>query len=246
MGVIGGPNIVEHKTEGNDYRLEIVYDAASVRSYPGSGTVWKNLGKLSRDKDGTLTNGPTFSDERSFLDSFGYFSFDGTNDHVLFDSTTLGDGAWTIELWAWTENAANYNLFSNSSGGPVTNSGGISSQKMYYRNYDGSWNANQSNETLTNHGNFIGGNINYWNQLVFANQADSEMSMYNNGVKFTPSDFNSETSNGGPINAVARNWFSYFNGDIAIFRYSSGTLSDKQIRDNYENYKRRFDQIVIP
>ena len=73
MGVIGGPNIIEHKTEGNPYRLEIVYDAASVRSYPGSGTLWKNLGKLSRDKDGTLTNGPTFSDERSFLDSFGYF-----------------------------------------------------------------------------------------------------------------------------------------------------------------------------
>lgn len=239
MGVIGGPNIVEHKTEGSDYRLEIVYDAASVRSYPGSGTVWKNLGKLNKDKDGTLTNGPTFN-RFGNQDAYGYFSFDGTDDHVLFDSTTLGNGAWTIEIWAWTQDAANYNLFSNSSGGPVTNSGGIVSQKMYYRNYDGAWQAHQSNESVTN--NFS----TYWNQLVFANQSDGQMSMYNNGVKFTPSDFDSDTTNGDPINAVARNWFSYFNGEIAIFRYSLGTLSDKQVKLNYDNYKNRFNQLFIP
>lgn len=51
MAAHGGPNIVE---DG----LVLYLDAANKKSYPGSGTVWKDLS--GNGNDGTLTNGPTF------------------------------------------------------------------------------------------------------------------------------------------------------------------------------------------
>ena len=50
-------------------------DAANTKSYPGSGTTWTDMS--SRNRDGTLTNGPTFS-----TDNLGCFNFDGSNDYV--------------------------------------------------------------------------------------------------------------------------------------------------------------------
>ena len=50
-------------------------DAANTKSYPGSGTTWIDMS--SRNRDGTLTNGPTFS-----TDNLGCFNFDGSNDYV--------------------------------------------------------------------------------------------------------------------------------------------------------------------
>ena len=50
-------------------------DAANTKSYPGSGTTWTDMS--SRNRDGTLVNGPTFS-----TDNLGCFNFDGSNDHV--------------------------------------------------------------------------------------------------------------------------------------------------------------------
>jgi hypothetical protein len=50
-------------------------DAANKKSYPGSGTVWYDLS--GNGKNGTLTNGPTFSS-----DNGGSIAFDETNDYV--------------------------------------------------------------------------------------------------------------------------------------------------------------------
>ena len=47
MGFYRGPNIVTDA-------LALAIDAGSTRSYPGSGTTWKDLS--SNSTDGTLTN----------------------------------------------------------------------------------------------------------------------------------------------------------------------------------------------
>jgi hypothetical protein len=47
----GGPNIV---TNG----LVMALDAANPKSYPGSGTVWRDISRTGAN--GTLINGPTF------------------------------------------------------------------------------------------------------------------------------------------------------------------------------------------
>ena len=51
MGLAHSPSII---TDG----LELCFDAANTKSYPGSGTTWTDMG--SKGIDGTLTNGPTF------------------------------------------------------------------------------------------------------------------------------------------------------------------------------------------
>ena len=50
-------------------------DAANTKSYPGSGTVWKDLSGNGRD--GTLIDGVGYS-----TDNGGTLVFDGTDDYV--------------------------------------------------------------------------------------------------------------------------------------------------------------------
>jgi hypothetical protein len=65
--------------------LVFAVDAANTKSYPGSGTTWKDLS--GNGNDGTLTNGPTFNSGNG-----GSIVFDGTNEHIVLDSTiTLND-----------------------------------------------------------------------------------------------------------------------------------------------------------
>jgi hypothetical protein len=65
MSTKGGNNIVR---DG----LVLCLDAGSERSYPKSGTIWKDLS--GNNNSGSLVNGPTFDS------SGGNISFDGIND----------------------------------------------------------------------------------------------------------------------------------------------------------------------
>jgi hypothetical protein len=55
--------------------LQLYLDAGNASSYPGSGTTWTDL--TVNGRNGTLTNGPTYSS-----DNGGSIVFDGTNDFV--------------------------------------------------------------------------------------------------------------------------------------------------------------------
>ena len=63
-----GPHIV---TDG----LVQAIDAASARSYPGSGTAWNDLSGLGNNT--TLENGPVYSSDKQ-----GVFEMDGIDDYV--------------------------------------------------------------------------------------------------------------------------------------------------------------------
>ena len=87
MAISRGPKIV---TNG----LVLALDAADKNSYVGSGTTWKDLSGNSFN--GTLTNGPTFSNTNR-----GTIVFDGTNDYVnVLDNSTLDiSGDKTLCCW---------------------------------------------------------------------------------------------------------------------------------------------------
>ena len=55
--------------------LFLYLDAANAKSYPGSGTAWKDLS--GQNNDTTLVNGPTYNSNNS-----GCFVFDGTDDYL--------------------------------------------------------------------------------------------------------------------------------------------------------------------
>ena len=78
MAINAGPDVIE---DG----LVLCLDAANKRSYPGAGTTWTDrVGEY----DGTLTNGPTFSN-----DNGGSIVFDGTDDRV--DVSNLNSSLFT-------------------------------------------------------------------------------------------------------------------------------------------------------
>jgi hypothetical protein len=211
-------------TEG----LVMVLDAGNLVSYSGAGTTWKDL--TTNGYNGTLTNGPTFSSLNG-----GYIVFDGSDDWVQIPTYTFGNGNWSVNIWVNTDSLSNYNLISNSSGGPVTNAFGFESNKIFYRNYDGNWQNNLGNTTLS---------TNTWYMLTWVNYAGASdslgtMQMFVNGISDS-STFNSYTINGGPCNAIGRNWFSYFSGEIGNVQFYNKSLTSSEVAQNYNAYKSRF------
>jgi len=86
MGLSHSPKIV---TNG----LVLAIDAANSRSYPGSGTTWTDLS--GNGNTGTLVNGPTYAS--------GSVVFDGTNDYVLANGTSLNSkfSTTSVSHFSW-------------------------------------------------------------------------------------------------------------------------------------------------
>ena len=85
MACSSGPDIIQ---DG----LVLCLDAASERSYPGTGTTWTDL---AGSNNGTLENGPAFDS-----DNGGSISFDGTDDYVGFsDSMIDSNQDWTLSTF---------------------------------------------------------------------------------------------------------------------------------------------------
>jgi len=80
---------------GNIVKNGLVFDldVAKRDSYPGSGTVWRDVSGFQNN--GTLTNGPTFDSNNG-----GSIVFDGTNDYVdlpynsNYNFTTISSLTW--------------------------------------------------------------------------------------------------------------------------------------------------------
>ena len=68
-------------------------DAANRASYPKTGTTWTDT---INGNNGTLTNGPTFSE-----DGGGSIVFDGNDDHVVtsINQTSFDFNTHTFSIW---------------------------------------------------------------------------------------------------------------------------------------------------
>lgn len=86
MSTKGGPDIVR---DG----LVLYLDAANVKSYPGSGTVWEDLS--GNENSGSLVNSPTFDSG-----SLGSFNFDGIDDYCVNSNFFISsDPIFTVIGW---------------------------------------------------------------------------------------------------------------------------------------------------
>ena len=114
MAVHGGPDIITDN-------LIFYLDAASKKSYPGSGTTWTDLiGGVNV----TLSGNCSFSELHG-----GCIDFDGTDDYGTFTHPVLGTESFTIEVWIDpSDNYYNYITFlcttRGSSGYSVGTDGG--------------------------------------------------------------------------------------------------------------------------
>lgn len=74
--------------------LVLLLDAANSKSYPRSGTTWTDVS--GNGNTGTLTNGPTFN-----IQNGGSIVFDGIDDNVVVNDTSLLDLSGNKSLAAW-------------------------------------------------------------------------------------------------------------------------------------------------
>jgi hypothetical protein len=212
----GGPIVTDS--------LVFALDAGNLVSYPKSGTA---VYTLTGSINGTLTNGTGFSPNDG-----GYWIFDGSDDYILLGSSiTPGNGNWTLSAWVKGFGG----VVGNTSGGPVASGFGIFSTggnyKIFYANYDGSWNYHYGNTTL---------DPNTWYFLTWVNYSSQEMKMYVNASPDS-SVFNSLTTNGGPVDAVGGTQGTpggTFNGNIASVYWNIGkAFTDDEVLQQYNATK---------
>ena len=234
MGLTHSPRIV---TDG----LVFCLDAANKLSYAGAGNTWIDL---AGSNNGTLTNGPTFSEENG-----GSVAFDGVDDYVGTDfdlDFTTAD--FTLEAWA-------YPVFDSSQyGRPIITMNSTGGCSVYDFALEFGRSANKFK--LIAQGGTGGGlslsstntyDKNTWFHILTTRKQNSANDwtyiMYVNGVQdgTVTGDYNG--GSGGKLtigkfldcNAVAE-WY----GRISNIKVYNRALSAKEIKQNYKALKGRF------
>lgn len=217
--------------------LVLCLDAANVRSYPKSGTVWSDLS--GNGNNGTLTNGPTFSN-----DNAGSIVFDGSNDSVLLGSATdLGinnpSSGFSISVFFRTSNATEKYLVDNWGGGGQDISLRIDNYQLEY--YLRTSTGNQYWNGTSRWGSF---SSNAWTQFVLTFESGQYIRGYINGKNVGNSNIGSPTGTfetNSPF-YIGRRPVStgYFGGNISQVSIYNRALSQNEIKNNYLATKGRF------
>jgi hypothetical protein len=209
--------------------LVLWLDANDKTSYPGTGTVWRDLSLGGNN--GTLTNGPTFNSGNG-----GSIVFDGSNDRIVTSpfNYVIGTGRFTIDVWfksnpSQTVNGALICLANTA----LPTNWQLSFTSNILRFW---WSAD----------NFI--NSTYISNNQWTNATVVRESTSSNGLKFyinstlntTATVPNNFTDNVGYRLGVNRGLNAYYRGDISIARVFSKALTQQEILQNYNATKERY------
>jgi len=231
MAFAHSPKIV---TDG----LVLALDAGNPKSYPGSGTVWRD--KSGNGNDGTLNNGPTFSS-----DNGGTLVFDGADDTVSIphDSTIdFTTNSFSLHAWVRTDQTGN-TRFIMGKGTSIAIASGVG-YSLYLGNIGTQWLFGVWDGT----GNNSAGSTDYvevgkWVNLCGVYSAEeSKHRMYTNGQlvsSLTRSVDSISTANSLYIGAGLQAGGKW-DGDIAYSSMYNRALSASEIQQNYNALKGRF------
>ena len=225
MASKSGPDIIE---DG----LVLCLDAASKRSYPGTGTVWTDL---KGGNNGTLINGPTFD-----AGNGGSIVFDGGDDRVDCTSPPEIDSISEITMIAWVRySAVGYYPKIMSRGHAAATDllrGASNNQLSFYY-------ANSSQATDSDYFSGTTGSINLssgW--ICVAVTSGSVVKFYKNSdLVYTSGSVTTNTGTGSTLvlgnkPGGGRN----FNGKMSVAMVYNRVLSADEIRRNYLSTKERF------
>lgn len=215
MAEVHGPKIVR---DG----LILNLDAADINSYPGSGTTWNDVS--GNGNNGTLVNGPTYSD-RSIV-------FDGSSKRTTLSAPFGKSGFTSVSIWYnRVENVSSTTwrtLFATTS----TNVHHLISQSTtrVLGVFDGSFRS-------FGYVPLIDGRFHNYSVVY---QSGTDATLYVDGIFFSTINIilNLETS---PIGSIG-NWNSgnYWAGNIALTRIYNRELTAQEIQQNYNATKTRF------
>jgi len=209
--------------------LQLYLDAGNASSYSGSGTAWNDLSGNSRN--GTLTNGPTYSATNG-----GSSVFDGSNDYVQCTGSLTVTAATFVTWIRRNGNQGQYDgiLFSRG----TTNTTGmdfqVSNQVAYTWNDAGNtygWQSGLVVPDLT------------WCMIAVSvtSTAATAYLCQTSGITTATNTVSHASSLIDDIK-IARDEFStrYFTGNIAIAQLYNIALSADQISQNFAADRGRF------
>jgi hypothetical protein len=226
MAFGNGPRVV---TDG----LVLALDAADRNSYPGSGTTWRDMS--GNNNTGTLTNGPTFSN-----DNGGNVVFDNVDDYVsVTESTSIDIITNTITFGAWC-----YPNVTNKYQHIIVKNVGESRQYGMWLSVSGTSYIFRSLNGVVAQNNVLLSTpwkVNAWNYIMMVYNG-STIKIYLNGIEvFTENASGNIAHTNSNVNIGGEPSQSFFfNGNIAICSVYNRPLSTSEILQNYNAQKSRF------
>ena len=226
--------------------LVLALDAASPKSYPGSGTTWTDL--TGKGLNATLYNGPTFS-----TDNFGTIVFDGDDDYGQIGSSPLtAITVLTFELWvnrtAIATNTPPYDRIFQKDGGvsgypawgwTLAESNPAAPQTLSA--YGGGSGEANSTISFTSDANM---SLDEWNCYTTSigpiSSGEYPIRNYFNGKLNSSGNIDNEVLDTQDVIRIAIGDGREFKGKIPIVRLYNKVLTDGEVEQNYNAFKNRF------
>lgn len=234
---------LSHSPKISTNGLVFCLDAANLKSYPGSGTVWSDI---VGTRVGTLTNGPTFAS-----DTYSRINFDGSNDYVLMDTDpSPAVNSFTYEIWCTP--TATHQIDSQSTSG----TGGTSGQRyLLDATFFASPNSGSGISVGTNGVSVYEHAPSYMPALLVNTTAISstiptqivvtysskQPSLYLNSNFIVSGSTSPRTNVYGSITYIGCNpSYGFFQGSIFLIRFYNRTLTAQEIKENFNALRGRF------
>lgn len=240
MGIFRGAHIVR---DG----LILSLDPSSQRSYPGSGTLLKDL---TGNDDFTIYNGTEYLTEKS-----GILKFDGIDDYARISSSdgvvSSGSDGLTVSMWinaqSWTYGSC-----------PCTGAMSIMDWSTGYWNYFGILSSGSPywviyNQDPNGAGNppagvslgFSTSSLNTWLNFgcTFSNDNPGTMKSYLNGVEVASAQLQSTFTVTAAIDIARHNrhcGYCYGNFKIGNFSIYNRPLDSSEMLQNFTAHKSKF------
>jgi hypothetical protein len=227
-----GPNIV---TNG----LVLALDAGNTKSYPGSGTIWRDLS--GNGNSGTLTNGPIYDST-----NLGSIVFDGTNDYCSSPNASSLDFSTAMSICVWVKRSGNGSqideiLIHKESGGAPTGGYQLWIDRDTLKSVFRIRNSSNTPDTLTSTGSIT---TEQWTFLT-STYDGSNITLYRNGIndgsKTTTINPIGNVTNVLSIGGVATNTSYNWNGKISAVHLYNRALSAQEVLQNYNALKSRYN-----
>jgi hypothetical protein len=226
--ITGGVRTIEELNPVVTTGLQLYLDAGNASSYSGSGTAWNDLSGNSRN--GTLTNGPTYSATNG-----GSIVFDGSNDYVQCTGSLTVTAATFVTWIRRNGNQGQYDGILFSRGTNVTGMNlQVSNQIGYTWNDAGNTYNWQSGLTIPD---------STWCMIAVSVTSTSATAYLcqTSGITTATNTVSHASSLINDIK-IARDEFStrYFTGNIAIAQIYNIALSANQVSQNFAADRERF------
>jgi hypothetical protein len=230
MATRGGPKII---TDG----LVLSLDAANTKSYPASGTTWKDLS--GNGNNGTLINGVGYSS-----DNRGNLVFDGVNDYGQINNTSTLQitGNQTLEFFVYPKRRdRRQNWYDKAYGGEGTITYETNGALNYY------WGTAGSNTTpyqgVTTNGTPLA-TLNTWYHVVLVRELSTPsrtVKWYINGIlnRTVAASYTAATASSSNIR-IGLGYTAYFQGNIQTVRIYNIALTAQEVLQNFNATKNRF------